>query len=90
MPTKKDKAVVKEENVVIIKIPIYFMYYFCSTYYMLIKHDEVILRTKYCRGVMEKIVDWISRDMKLTTIVDRGVTGDNEVWVKVRIIGAVR
>lgn len=80
----------REKNVLVIVVNGYFMYYFCSAYHILKKYDEVILTTRHCRAVLEVVVEWLTKDIKLCREVERRISKNDEIYVKLRIIGAVR
>jgi len=45
----------KEKNVLVINVPYYYEYYFSTTYYLLSLHDDIIIKTKNCTGILEHI-----------------------------------
>lgn len=83
----------KEKNVLIVTVPFYFEFYFCTCYYLLSLHDDIIIKTKNCTGVLEHLKRCFTQGKGVGLACAKLVSEeykDGYHTIKLSVVGAVR
>jgi len=65
--------------------------YFMDAYFILTKYDEVTLKSRHLRWLLNRVADKFWKDgIKLAREVERWTDETDALCVKMRVIGAIR